>query len=351
NEAFRMKKAIAALFALLFVILIVSGALAAEKTNKSQIKTVDHYVAIFDFEVRTGDKDISRSLADSVIHEFSQSEKYEVIDRGNMNKILGEQKFQMSGCVAQECKVEAGQILGVGKIVSGSLGLVGKTYYLTLQLIDVKTGRVELSAEDKCKCEVDELLDSTKRLAKKLLGEKVEEPVATAPKPAIVDATRPPDPKPGTTPVAINPTVVPARETAKDGRFIAYDNGTVLDTRTGLMWAAKDNGSNVNWQSAKSYCENYQGGGYIDWRMPTQDELAGLYNAGKTYKSECRGLFGGTWDMHLTELIHLTCMLAWGSETRGSYAAFFRFDAGERNWTHQSGDASCCWALPVRSVK
>ena len=63
---------------------------------------------------------------------------------------------------------------------------MGKTYYLTLQLIDVKTGKVELSAEDKCKCELDELLGSTKRLAKKLLGEKVEQPVATAPKSATV---------------------------------------------------------------------------------------------------------------------------------------------------------------------
>ncbi len=137
--------------------------------NKTDIKTVDNYVAVFDFEVRTGDKDISRSLADKVIHVFSESGKYEVIDRGNMNKILGEQKFQMSGCVAQECKVDAGQILGVGKIINGSVGLVGKTYYITLQLIDVKTGKIEISAEDECKCEVDELLGSTTDLAKKLL--------------------------------------------------------------------------------------------------------------------------------------------------------------------------------------
>ena len=116
------------------------------KKNKPEIKTVDNYVAVFDFEVSTGDNDIPRPLEDRVIHEFSQSDKYEVIDRGNMNKILKEQKFQMSGCVAQECKVEAGQILGVGKIVNGSVGIVGKTYYLTLQLIDVKTGKVELSA-------------------------------------------------------------------------------------------------------------------------------------------------------------------------------------------------------------
>lgn len=178
-----MKKAIAALFALLLLISVVSGSLATEEKNKPEIKTIDNYVAVFDFEVRTGDKYISRSLADKVIHEFSQSDKYEVIDRGNMNKILGEQKFQMSGCVAQECKVEAGQILGVGKVVNGSVGLVGKTYYLTLQLIDVKTGKVELSAEDECRCEIDELLGSTRRLAKKLLDEKVEQP---APVPAAV---------------------------------------------------------------------------------------------------------------------------------------------------------------------
>jgi len=344
-----MKKAIKALFVLLFIILTISGALAAEKTNKSQIKTVDNYVAIFDFEVRDKDKDISRPLADKVIHVFSESNKYEVIDRGNMNKILGEQKFQMSGCVAQECKVEAGQILGVGKIVNGSVGLVGKTYYLTLQLIDVKTGKVELSAEDTCKCEVDDLLDSTKRLAKKLLGEKVEESAATAPKSATVDITKPPEHRPMPTSIAIAPPATPAKETARDGRFIAYDNRTVSDTRTNLMWAAKDNGSSINWQDAKKYCENYRGGGYTDWRMPTLDELAELYDKDKTYQSECR-VFFSTYAVHLTELIRLTCSWVWASETRSSAAAYFEFYGGERLWYNRSG-GNVSRALPVRSGK
>ena len=132
---------------------------------------------------------------------------------------------------------------------------------------------------------------------------------------------------------------------AKDGRFIAYSNGTVLDTKTNLMWAAKDNGSNINWANAKSYCDNYRGGGYTDWRMPTQDELAGLYDAAKTYKSDC------DFDVHLTELIRLTCTWAWASEARGSDAAyFFNFFVGERSWLPQSG-TNRLRALPVRSVK
>jgi len=306
-----------------------SGSFAAEKKSKPEIKTVDNYVAIFDFEVRDKDKDISRPLADKVIHEFSQSGKYEVIDRGNMNKILGEQKFQMSGCVAQECKVEAGQILGVGKIVNGSVGMVGKVYYLTLQLIDVKTGKVELSAEDECRCELEELLGSTTRLAKKLLGEKVEQPAAIVQKPATA---------------AIAPPAAPAKETARDGRFIAYDNGTVSDTRTNLMWAAKDNGAGINWQDAKKYCENYRGGGYTDWRMPTLDELAGLYDTAKTYKSACG------YDVHSTELIRLTCVAPWASETRGSVAAQFDLNGGGRYWFPPT-TGPIYRALPVRSGK
>ena len=135
-----------------------------------------------------------------------------------------------------------------------------------------------------------------------------------------------------------------AGEIARDGRFIAYDNGTVLDTRTNLMWAAKDNGSNIKWENAKIYCENYRGGGYTDWRMPTQDELVGLYDASKTYKSDCG------WNVHLTELISLTCVALWASETRGSVDAIFDFGGGIRKWIRQSIDYFHR-ALPVRSGK
>lgn len=63
-------------------------------------------------------------------------------------------------------------------------------------------------------------------------------------------------------------------------RFIAYDNGTVMDTTTNLMWAAKDNGSDISCADAKSYCENYRAGGYTDWRLPTKDELIYLSLSG-----------------------------------------------------------------------
>ena len=102
------------------------------------------------------------------------------------------------------------------------------------------------------------------------------------------------------------------------------------------MWVAKDNGSDTNWADAKSYCKNYRGGGYTDWRMPTQDELAGLCDTSKPRTV-------------VTELIDTT--VPWASETRGSAAADFVFvGQGRRHWFPQSKDVNHR-ALPVRSSK
>lgn len=129
-----------------------------------------------------------------------------------------------------------------------------------------------------------------------------------------------------------------AGEKAIYSRFIAYDNGTVLDTKTNLMWSSKDNGSDTDWENAKSYCENYKGGGYTDWRMPTQDELEELYD---------RSILGND-NYHLTTTITLTASCLWTSETRRTAAAYFHFRNGSRHLTHQSNSVNGR-VLPVRN--
>ncbi len=139
-------------------------------------------------------------------------------------------------------------------------------------------------------------------------------------------------------------TAYTAPVTGRDGRFVAYNNGTVLDTRTHLMWAVDDNGSDINWDNAKSYCRSYIGGGQTNWRMPTQDELEELYDAAKTYASSCGD------DVHLTRLIRLSCGAVWASETQGTASAAFHFRDGQRGWAPVSGSHRLR-ALPVCSVK
>jgi hypothetical protein len=54
--------------------------------------------------------------------------------------------------------------------------------------------------------------------------------------------------------------------------------GYWVDSSTGLMWAARDNGKDVTWKQAMKYCRELRLAGYSDWRLPSVDELEGIYD-------------------------------------------------------------------------
>jgi len=126
-------------------------------------------------------------------------------------------------------------------------------------------------------------------------------------------------------------------EIARDGRFISYDNGTVLDTKTRLIWAAKDDGRGLLEHDAKTFIENYRGGGYTDWRMPTMDELEAIYDRDTINQ----------YGYHVTKLIDITGEWVWASEGWGSVNAFsftFGSTADEVASTHTA------WAFRTPSL-
>ena len=61
---------------------------------------------------------------------------------------------------------------------------------------------------------------------------------------------------------------------------------TWTDSETGLIWTAKDNGTDEGYNQAFQYCEGLDLGGSSDWSLPTIEELAALYDKGvkKPYK-------------------------------------------------------------------
>jgi len=61
--------------------------------------------------------------------------------------------------------------------------------------------------------------------------------------------------------------------------------GYWVDPSSGLMWAAKDNGKDVNWHQATSYCQKLRVGGYSDWRLATIEQLEELIDV-KAYAPE-----------------------------------------------------------------
>jgi formylglycine-generating enzyme required for sulfatase activity len=147
------------------------------------------------------------------------------MDRANMDRILKEQAFQMTGGVQKERAVEAGQFLGVGKIVIGSIGIVGRTYMISISLVNIESGETERVEEDTCKCEIDELIESVKRAASKLMegGPSPAAAPAAMPAPAQVPSRRESVSQPPIT--VISPSGITYRDSVTGMDFVLVKGG------------------------------------------------------------------------------------------------------------------------------
>jgi len=176
-----MVRKVAIIVAVVCTCLFGVGGVAEDKPEKR----VMNFIAVMNLKCEEGiKKNQCTLLTDIVIEELVKIGKYKVIDRANRDKILGEIGFQQTGCVEGSCTVEAGRILGVGKIVVGSITKLGETYFVTLQIVNVETATVELAEKTKCKnCKLDDLADTVTNTARKLMGEK---PVSTRTQPPAV---------------------------------------------------------------------------------------------------------------------------------------------------------------------
>ena len=143
---------------------------------------VHGYVAVLDLEVREGvSPSVAGPLTDAVIDGFLKSGKYKVVDRANRDAIFLEVGFQLQDCVDNAYRIRAGRVLGVGKIVTGSVSKLGETFIVALQMVNVETSEIEASGIDRCRSEVDALDGAATRAARRLLGLPVAESSAVTP--------------------------------------------------------------------------------------------------------------------------------------------------------------------------
>jgi hypothetical protein len=116
----------------------------------------------------------------------------------------------------------------------------------------------------------------------------------------------------------------------RDREYIAYENGIVQDTATGLEWMVGPD-KNMTWDEAKAWIESLNSGGN-GWRMPTIIELRGLYEEG-------RG------DRNMTPLLKTSGWWVWFGETWGSSVPWgYRF-YGSEVWLNRSSGNDRAFAV------
>jgi len=143
-------------------------------SNPSDI--VPTTAAVVDLEVGEGiSKGTAMALSDYLRTQVVNSNKFAIVTRENMEQILKEQQFQMSGCTSEECIVQIGKLLGARKMFAGSIGKVGTTYLITLRIIDVESSKIEKAETEQCtKCKEDSLVKSIKNIVDKIIQPNVE---------------------------------------------------------------------------------------------------------------------------------------------------------------------------------
>jgi len=128
-------------------------------------------LAVLDFGGHNIDSTSTITLANRFRAELMKTEKYGVMERTEMHKILQEQNFQRSDCVDQTCAVEAGQLIAVKKIVTGTIAKIGAIYTVNIKLLDVATGKIDKNVSEDCDCPIEKvLMETMKNLAFQMAG-------------------------------------------------------------------------------------------------------------------------------------------------------------------------------------
>ena len=118
--------------------------------------------------------------------------------------------------------------------------------------------------------------------------------------------------------------------------LVSNGDGTVSDTKTGLMWQQSES-EVMDWTAALSYCENLQLANHNDWRLPNRNELQSLVDYSVYNPSIDTIAFPGA-----------TSSSYWSSTTRADnsgYAWDVHFYDGH---IHGSDKTNSCYVRAVR---
>jgi hypothetical protein len=96
------------------------------------------------------------------------------------------------------------------------------------------------------------------------------------------------------------------------------------------MWTAKDSKRVVDFQGAIKYCQTLELGGFKQWRLPTINELRGLYDPSNTRSKLMNNIFEESLPYHISPYIELSNPPIWSSDLFGNVGAYlFDFYTGK----------------------
>jgi len=87
-------------------------------------------------------------------------DRYEVIERQDMDKIFEQFDIQNTGCVSDSCAIEFGKMLQADRILQGTIGKVGNTYSVSARILDVATTKAVANTDRQLRGSIDDVLNT-----------------------------------------------------------------------------------------------------------------------------------------------------------------------------------------------
>lgn len=130
----------------IFATLVLLATMLASATTKAQEAAPKPTIAVLGIDCKTSQVQDSESITYMVRLELEKTGMYTVMDRYEINEVIRRQDLDVTGCFSKSCLVATGKALGVNKMLSGSIDLMGSKLVITLRLVDVATGTIEKSS-------------------------------------------------------------------------------------------------------------------------------------------------------------------------------------------------------------
>jgi len=128
-------------------------------------------LVIYDLEASENFKTVALILTEVLREELFRLKRFTLVNRETLQQILSEMALQQTGLIDEKQAVKAGKGLAANQIVTGKLGMLGKTYILQAKRIDVETFATLSFASTKfVQGQEEDVLSRLPDLAKSLAG-------------------------------------------------------------------------------------------------------------------------------------------------------------------------------------
>ena len=280
----------------IFMILVAFVAMMTKVFSQQDVKNMA--VATFDVTGNAVTKDEADAITELYITELVRTNKVNVVDRANFDKLIKEMSFQTGDWSNPEKTMALGTALNAQIIARGQIIKLGSKMYLSATVIDAKTAKVISSARKQFDS-IDDIFNLLKPFADDL----------------VISLSR----------VDLDWENLKIGSLGPGGGLIFHIEGNKYYECSELLGVA-------DWEGAKAMCKAYKGGGYTDWYLPTKDELNYVY-----WELRRTGKISGN-DWH------------WSSSPFGSIGYKYygvwvqRFSDGNQDY-HDKGNSRCVRAV------